>query len=459
MIRHPRDNLHAHFFSVDHTPPAQFYYLLIEYLARGLWHPTQYEREHPTDTERRLERGAPCILLQLLLVWIASCVCASLLRRDLEGLIRMATRCSHVTEDAAKRALGLETDFRLRRFLECVWRLGGEETPRWRSRFAAGIAAVAKNLHAAHERERAHRGVLTHRELYARYVEECRAVGVAFDRVVLLTVDLDHAFTRVALPYGLSGRPALDFDAQLAEVEALVAEVNTPTRDTPEIIPFLGIDPRRFPDGDALVAWAERRLAPTGCFRGVKLYPSMGFAVADLPRRLFELCRERGLPVTAHATRFGAGARGQAAQRRSQAAPMRWRPVLRDLVASWDGDPTRVLRVNLAHFSELHERTDPWVEALLELMLEFDGSGGVMVFSDISNDVVIDPAKQSRYRANARRILRLGLGDRVLFGTDWWNNLPASEHEAFYLANQRFDVDEGPFPIALLDRAARRFLP
>jgi len=462
MQARPTINLHTHFFSIDHTPEAQFYYLFVEYLAKGLCHLTRRQRQHPRILEKRLERGTLWVRLQLYLIRCCSRYFRhDLMVEDLEGLIRMAIQTSCLDRDTVRKELGLTEGVALWRFLDLLFDLAQKHRKQGESRdLGAALAELARNLYAAHARACPPGSHVTHQDMYRQYIAASTDRGVPCSRVVLLTVDFDHAFKAHPPSFGLQGAPRLGFDDQLREVEALVAAVNASPPPHPEIIPFLCVDPRRYPGSpEALVAWARSLLAPAGVFRGVKLYPPLGVPVGSIPIELFEHCRQHGLPVTAHASRFGAGARGQDAERAELARPRCWRPTLAALAATWDGDPSHVLRVNLAHFAELQERHDEWVDELLALMAEFDGSRGVLVYSDISNDLVVKPSRRRRYRRNAQRVRDLGFEDRVLFGSDWWNNLPASRDEAYYLAQLGYDSGEAPFDGAVLDANARRFLP
>jgi len=461
MQARPTINLHTHFFSIDHTPEAQFYYLFVEYLAKGLCPLTRRQRQHPRILEKRLERGTLWVRLQLHVVrCLSRYVCHGLMVEDLRGLLRMAVQTSFSAISTVREKLGLTEEIALWRFLDLLFDRAKYYRDQGEPRdFGAALAELARNLYAAHASACPPGSHVTHQDMYRQFIAASTDLGVPFSRVVLLTVDFDEAFRDHPPSFGLQGKPRLSFDDQLREVEALVAAVAASPSPHPELIPFLCVDPRRFPTETALLAWARARLAPAGVFRGVKLYPPLGVPVSSIPIELFEHCRQHALPVTAHASRFGAGARGQDAERAEFARPRGWRPTLAALAATWDGDPSHVLRVNLAHFAELQERHDEWVDELLALMAEFDGSRGVIVYSDISNDLVVKPNRRRRYRRNAQRVRDLGFEDRVLFGSDWWNNLPASHDEAYYLAQLGYDTGEAPFDGAVLDANARRFLP
>lgn len=121
-------------------------------------------------------------------------------------------------------------------------------------------------------------------------------------RIIGLTMDMDHMDNQGKLP----DKP---LETQLAEVKAL-------KRFYPRnFYPFLGVDPRTR-SGSSLVEWAKKFLErgvidrQTGkvhpYFYGIKLYPALGFFPFD-PRldELYAYASAKGIPIMSHCTRSG----------------------------------------------------------------------------------------------------------------------------------------------------------
>lgn len=102
------------------------------------------------------------------------------------------------------------------------------------------------------------------------------------------------------MEYMKAGKPAQLFEKQLEELAA-VARLYPDT-----IYPFICADPRR----DAIADLVKEYIEEQG-FRGIKLYPSLGFYPFD--ERLepvFEYAEKNSIPVTAHCSRGGIYYRG-----------------------------------------------------------------------------------------------------------------------------------------------------
>ncbi|MEY8843415.1 amidohydrolase family protein [Cribrihabitans sp. XS_ASV171] len=141
----------------------------------------------------------------------------------------------------------------------------------------------------------------------------------------------------VVLPMELSafgyGAPEVPLAAQHDELADL-ARANRGT-----VIPFATIDPRADPQATELM----RAIDPLG-FRGVKLYPRMGFSPTDprLMEHVYPELERRGLPVMTHCSRGGLMGRDMSeysADRYTE--PQAYIPVLK-------AHPN--LRICLAHF-------------------------------------------------------------------------------------------------------------
>jgi len=174
-------------------------------------------------------------------------------------------------------------------------------------------------------------------ERYARLV----SVGVSATQAEIFERVQAHypADTRfVILPMDMAfmgaGRVPEDVDAQHAELRQLRA------RHPDRVIPFCAVDPRR----PGALARARRWLTTDG-FRGVKLYPNLGYYPHDpVLLRLYEFLEERGLPVLAHCApgglrhrRLSAEAAAEFAHPRHYAAILRRFPRLRLCLAHFGG--------------------------------------------------------------------------------------------------------------------------
>lgn len=129
------------------------------------------------------------------------------------------------------------------------------------------------------------------------------------------------------------GAPAVAIGAQHEEL----AQVAAQSRGT--VIPFAGCDPRVAGAADEV-----RRAVEDLGFRGLKLYPRLGFAPDHpvLMRDVYPLLAARGLPVVSHCSRGGVTGRGlSGAVADAYSSPEAFVPVLRAFPD---------LRVNLAHF-------------------------------------------------------------------------------------------------------------
>lgn len=184
-------------------------------------------------------------------------------------------------------------------------------------------------------------------------------------------------------------------------------------------LPFVAVNPLRTGtlelDGRALRGHVElmRHALETMGFVGVKLYPSLGHRV-DTPemRPVYAYCEERGVPLVMHCNSGGFYVSEAA---RSFPDPADWEPILRD-------HPR--LRVSFAHFGGGGEISGEglvagsWAARIVDLMARYEG-----VYADISfhRNPMESDAVAARYRANVAALLATPqVGDRLLFGTDFW---------------------------------------
>ncbi|MFC3614367.1 amidohydrolase family protein [Lutimaribacter marinistellae] len=226
----------------------------------------------------------------------------------------------------------------------------------------------------------------------------------------------------VVLPMELSafgyGAPEVPLSAQHDELAAL-------TRAHPaNIIPFATIDPRADPQATEL--W---RAIDTLGFRGVKLYPRMGFSPSDprLMEHVYPELERRGLPVMTHCSRGGLMGHGMSEYSADRfTEPQAYIPVLK-------AHPS--LRICLAHFGgsrdwAAYARPDPkawnddaqrdnWQRRIRRMI----GSGA---YPNLWTDISYTLFNFEDY-APFLRIFLMGedeeserLRDRVLFGSDFY---------------------------------------
>lgn len=175
------------------------------------------------------------------------------------------------------------------------------------------------------------------RDKYQRYTNFVRVASKRSQRQVFEAILPRYPIgTRfVVLPMDMAymgaGTPVTALDAQHDEL----ARLRDAFPDT--LIPFAAVDPRR-PQLMTMI----RTLVEERGFRGLKVYPSLGYA-PDHPvlMHVWAMAAAQGIPVMAHCSRGGVRQRGLTDADLDQfTAPHRWRPVL-------EAFPT--LRVCLAH--------------------------------------------------------------------------------------------------------------
>lgn len=255
------------------------------------------------------------------------------------------------------------------------------------------------------------------RDKYQRYVNFVRAASRSSQEEVFERVRTRYpSDTRfVVLPMDLSrmgaGTPPVSVEAQHEELARLRDAVGE------AVIPFVHVDPRR---DDALPL--IRRFVEQHGFRGIKVYPSLGYAPDDdALTPLWEYAAARHLPVMTHCSRGGVRQRGLSREDLDRyTSPDRWLPVL-------DRHPS--LRVCLAHFGGAEEweryfrdgwqpgaptRTHSWLARILDLIRRGSHPG---LYTDISYTVF----RFERY-APALKVFLTDpkIAARVLFGSDYY---------------------------------------
>jgi len=225
-------------------------------------------------------------------------------------------------------------------------------------------------------------------------------------RFVVLPMDMDH------IGFGSARR---DLRAQQDELAALAAD--------PEfeglVIPFATL----FPENGGSVAEGRRAIERLG-FRGLKLYPRLGFAPDHpvLMEEIYPMLLERGLPVISHCSRGGVKGRHVTRSRADRwTDPRAFLPVLERFPE---------LRVCLAHFGGqrdwrryINDGVDPsdrdarernWLASILDLLRSGDWPG---LWTDISYTIFDfdDCIPFLKVFSENERIL-----SRTLFGSDFY---------------------------------------
>ena len=200
---------------------------------------------------------------------------------------------------------------------------------------------------------------------------------------------MDMAYCRA---FGGALKP---FEEQMSETVAAVTAIND-RYHRPRMWPFVAADPHRENVVDLVTGSLEE-----GAFKGVKIYPVMGFTPDD--KRLYpiyEYCVRRRVPITTHCQNGGIpGLEGYY----GLAHPKYWRRVLRAFPA---------LILNLAH----NDWTGTaWQRKIRQLIVDYPN-----VYTDIAYDTEMWLMPR-RYFKSIQKMLRTPrVRDRVLFGTDWY---------------------------------------
>jgi predicted TIM-barrel fold metal-dependent hydrolase len=185
------------------------------------------------------------------------------------------------------------------------------------------------------------------------------------------------------------------FEDQMTQTLAAVEAINEKYNRI-RMLPFIAADPNR----EGIVTIVKDALRK-GMFRGVKIYPVMGFTPHD--RRLYpiyEYCVPNNIPITAHC--YNGGIPGLK-EDYHLADPKHWGTVLEDFPS---------LTLNLAH----NDRTGSAWQARIARLIKTHPK----VYTDVSFDTEMwfMPRK---YFKNIKRILSTPkIQDRLLYGTDWF---------------------------------------
>ncbi|HNK63413.1 MAG TPA: amidohydrolase family protein [Anaerolineales bacterium] len=230
-------------------------------------------------------------------------------------------------------------------------------------------------------------------------------------RFVVLPMDMS---------YMGSGKPLIRYEDQLNELSLLHA--NHPNT----IIPFFAADPRR----ENLMELFNEYVGKRG-FRGVKLYPNLGYFPNDAKlREIYRICEQKQIPVLAHCSPGGIRKKGTSLdQAKTFAHPGNYEAVLKEFPK---------LNFCLAHFggSEEWERQitgkaprdgadASWLSVILRLLTEKENGKPKYpnLFTDVSYTMFMkSPSDRAFTYFDYLKVLMAdpAVADQVLFGTDYY---------------------------------------
>jgi len=461
-------NAHVHVFTADQSPEIQFYYLLWNVFETKL-----------CRSGIKLPWPLPVLHLRLEDLARYSCgvrlglrlaVLLNLVPKDFDdslvGLVRTIEAMTHASATDIQHTLGMPggpEQISGRTFLRSLMgRLAASEARHEPYPFSAVLAALVHDLYALHRAGQGSATAVSQQSLLEAFYAPDDGKA-RYKRAVLLTVNFDCAFQGLDR-YGLAKTPDISFAEQVADVAKIATDPAVAKKlaelagHAVDVRPFLCVDPRYQPEG-GLDAWVKERVSlDMGPFKGLKVYPPMGFNPAEL-RTILLWCKEQSIPVTSHCSMGGAGIRGLD-KTEDFADPTRWTVLLDEMCEQ--GGPG-VFRLNLAHFSDLTRSLDKeaaktWSDEIIAMMEKYQDSGQVEIYSDLGY-CVVGPDDWPVFEHNVLRLRSSQLDRWVLFGSDWWNYLPDYTDEAAYVEQLRLASErEGLFDHALLNDNAEWFL-
>ena len=222
-------------------------------------------------------------------------------------------------------------------------------------------------------------------EIAQRLAEEMDEAGIDICTPLMMDMAYSNEF----------GGGTKSFNHQMGETAAAVEAINA-KYDRVRMLPFVAADPRRTDVGKIVI-----NALSGGVFKGVKIYPVMGFTPDDKRLyQIYEYCAENNIPITAHCENGGIpGFKKQY----HLADPKYWAPVLKDF---------GTLTLNLAH----NDRTgSDWQPRIAELIMTHRN-----VYTDISFDTEMWFMPRKYFKSIKRMLNSPKIQDRVLYGTDWY---------------------------------------
>ncbi|MFC1533479.1 amidohydrolase family protein [Thermodesulfobacteriota bacterium] len=228
-------------------------------------------------------------------------------------------------------------------------------------------------------------------------------INMSISEIARMLVDeMDEAGIDICTPLMMDmayckgfGGEIKSFEEQIRETVEAVETANS-KYDRVRMLPFVAADPRR----EDVVNIVRDALAG-GLFKGVKIYPVMGFTPDD--KRLYpiyEYCEENNIPLTTHCENGGIPGLHKYYH---MADPKYWATVLKDFPS---------LKLNLAH----NDRTgSDWQPKIAQLILAHSN-----VYTDISYDTEMLYMPRKYFRSVKRMLNTPKIRDRVLYGSDWY---------------------------------------
>ncbi len=232
-------------------------------------------------------------------------------------------------------------------------------------------------------------------EIAHRLVREMDAAGIDMCTPLMMDMEFCKGF----------GGGVKSFEAQMVETVEAVESVNR-RYGRPRMLPFIAADPRRKDIVDMVIGVLNK-----GIFKGVKIYPVMGFTPDD--RRLYRIykyCMNNEIPVTAHCENGGIPGLDDYYH---LAHPGYWKRVLLDFPE---------IKLNLAHNDRTCLRAvthrqagSSWQPVIADLIMRYPN-----VYTDVSYDTEM-LYMPGRYFKSIKRMLNTRkIRERVLYGTDWY---------------------------------------
>jgi len=253
-------------------------------------------------------------------------------------------------------------------------------------------------------------------------------------KMIVLSFNMDHMG---------AGKSEITFEGQIDQL------IDIKKKFPNTCLPFLCVDPRMpFPykDFDTMVDYAKQYM--NWGFVGLKLYPSLGFYPYD-PRLqdLYAYAESAGLPLTTHCTKSGAYYMGDITHAmtdpdnfskepfsKSPKPPFKAKGVknpdfclnflhpdnYRDVLANFPN-----LKLCIAHYggsSQVRKSgsKDSWYDLIKAIIMEKKPGTDEYAYPNVYTDISYTLADTGIFDVLKRDINTDHLGDRILFGTDYY---------------------------------------
>ncbi|KAB2917646.1 MAG: amidohydrolase family protein [Bacteroidetes bacterium] len=210
------------------------------------------------------------------------------------------------------------------------------------------------------------------------------------------------------------------------------------------LLPFLFVDPNRFSNGDAVLNFVRDYIEVHG-FVGIKLYPAVGYYPFDEKLdKMYGYAEQHQIPILTHCTQGPTYYRGNLDNKRNP----RFRPDYLDLKSKDNDDfqrnftdprnyryvldtlGFRNLKINLAHYGGADsmlgrsKKNNGWYPEIKQLMAEFPN-----VYTDISYTLYNTDDDFALYKKLLADLNDPAIGNKILFGTDFYVTTPAKPED------------------------------